>query len=394
MKTIAFVTPWYAENIPGGAETALRGLAEHLQCSGNNIEILTTCVEKFSSDWNIDFYKEGTEYINGVRVRRFKVRKRNVRSFDEINHKFIKMLPVSFAEEEVFLREMVNSPELYDYIEEYRKDYSVFVFTPYMFGTTFFGIQRCIEQAVLIPCLHDEGYAFMEHLKEHFSKVRGMAFLSEPEYILAHQIYDLRNVHTSVLGTGLDTQVLADQERFRNKYGIRSPFILYAGRKDAGKNVPLLISFFRKYKLKNKTELKLILMGGGKIEIPEDMKNEICDLGFIAVQDKYDAYAAAECLCNPSRFESFSLVIMESWLCGRPVVVSAECEVMVNFVSESNGGLYFSNYPEFEACVDYISGHPKEADLMGRNGREFVLSNFDWNVVVKRYKEFFEECCV
>lgn len=372
---------------------ALRGLAEHLHCAGNDIEILTTCVEKFNSDWNVDYYKEGIEFINEVQVRRFKIRKRNVRLFDEINDKLMKNLSVSYAEEELFLKEMVNSPDLYDYIGEHYEDYGVFAFTPYMFGTTFFGIQRCMDKAVLIPCLHDEGYAFMEHFKENFSKVRGMAFLSEPEYIFAHQIYDLRNVCTSVLGTGLDTQILSDQERFRNKYGIRSPFILYAGRKDAGKNVPLLISYFRKYKLKNETDLKLILMGGGKIEIPQDMVHEIYDLEFVPAQDKYDACAAAEFLCNPSRYESFSLVIMESWLCGRPVVVFAGCEVMVNFVMESNGGLYFNNYSEFEACVNYISSHKEESDRMGRNGREFVISNFDWNIVVEKYKEFFEQCC-
>ena len=41
--------------------------------------------------------------------------------------------------------------------------------------------------------------------------------------------------------------------------------------------------------------------------------------------------AAASLLCQPSHNESFSLVIMESWLCGRPVLVSSQCAVTKDF---------------------------------------------------------------
>ena len=48
MKRIAFVAPWYGDNIPGGAEAALRGITDHLFAAGMDIEILTTTVEKFT----------------------------------------------------------------------------------------------------------------------------------------------------------------------------------------------------------------------------------------------------------------------------------------------------------------------------------------------------------
>ena len=54
--------------------------------------------------------------------------------------------------------------------------------------------------------------------------------------------------------------------------------------------------------------------------------------------------AAASLLCQPSHNESFSLVIMESWLCGRPVLVSSQCAVTKDFAKRSNGGLYFKDY--------------------------------------------------
>ena len=73
MKKIAFVIPWYAEKIPGGAEMETREVTKHLREAGMNVEILTTCVKEFVSDWGVNYYPEGTETILGVPVRRFKV---------------------------------------------------------------------------------------------------------------------------------------------------------------------------------------------------------------------------------------------------------------------------------------------------------------------------------
>ena len=62
------------------------------------------------------------------------------------------------------------------------------------------------------------------------------------------------------------------------------------------------------------------------------------------------------------------------------------------FVTEANGGLYFYNYFEFEACVNYILEHKETAAAMGENGCKFVKENFSWSTIVRRYKEFFEQC--
>lgn len=393
MKKIGFVIPWFAEKIPGGAEMALRGLTFHMHRAGIDLEILTTCVEQFASDWSVNYYEAGVEVINGVLVRRFPVCKRDTKAFDSINRKLVKQIKVSFEEEEIFLREMVNSPALYEFIKEHLDEYSVFAFTPYMFGTTYYGIQECMKKSVLIPCLHNESYAHFRHFKDVFSRVCGMAFLSRSEYVLAHWLYDLHSVNARTLGTGVDTGLKGDGRRFREKYNIMSPYLIYAGRKDSGKNVDILLKYFEIYKSRHRTDLKLVLIGGGKINISDEIKNEVYDLGYVPIQDKYDAYAAAEFLCNPSRFESFSLVLMESWLCHRPVVVFRGCPVMYDFALESNGGLGFENYWEFEGCADYLLVHRSEADIMGENGRNYVLANFAWDVIVKKYMDFFEECC-
>jgi len=387
---IAFVTPWFGESIPGGAEMALRGLARHLHEAGLDLEILTTCVEQFSSDWNVDYYKPGINNWDGIPVRRFPVRKRDTAAFDRVNAKLIQGLPITQSEEEIFMVEMVNSPELYAYITANEDSYALFVFIPYMFGTTYYGIKACPKKSLLIPCLHRESYAYFSKFKKLFTKVQGMIFLSEPEYLLAQEIYDLKNIKTEVIGTGIDTNIYGNAERFRKKYNIQQPFILYAGRKDVGKNVDTLLHYFEIYKRRRLNDLRLVLIGGGSIEIPASIKDSIIDLGFVPTQDKYDAYNAATVLCQPSKNESFSLVIMESWLCTRPVLVHAHCDVTKSFAIRSQGGLYFSDYWEFEGCIDFFKKNHNKANQMGSLGRRYVLENFDWPVVVERYRRYFQ----
>lgn len=391
MKKIAFVIPWYAEKIPGGAEMETREVTKHLHEAGMEVEILTTCVKEFVSDWNQDYYPEGTEIIQGIPVRRFKVRKRDTKAFDEINLKLMNRIQPTEQEEKIFIQEMVNSPDLYDYITEHQNAYTAFVYIPYMFGTTYYGVKACPEKAVMIPCFHDEAYLYMKIYRELYSQVAGMIFNAKPELELTEKVYDTSRIEKIVMGIGMDVDLQTYPEEFRNKFNIKEPFILYAGRKDLGKNVHTLVQYFGQYKKRNPSDLKLVLIGGGEIAIPASMKQDVIDLGFVEIQDKYNAYGASELLCQPSKNESFSLVIMESWLCKRPVLVHEKCEVTKNFARESAGGLYFDDYFEFEGCLNYLFQHQETANQMGLNGRDYVKTHFDWNVITEKYRQFFEK---
>lgn len=388
---IGFVTPWFGMDIPGGAEAELRGLLLHLKETDLEFEVLTTCVKSFNDNWSENYHKEGVTVENEITVRRFRADKRDVVAFDSINWKLMHDIPIARDEEDVYIREMVNSSGLYQYMHDHGDEYGFFVFIPYMFGTTYYGVKVDPSKAILIPCFHDESYFYMNIYKELYSKAAGIIYHSAPEKELAERNYDLRYVTQAVLGEGVDTDISGDAHRFREKYKIDEPFLIYAGRKDAGKNVDLLLKYFSEYHKRRLSDLKLVLIGGGKIDIPAVIADKVHDLGFVAKQDKYDAYAAAELLCQPSHNESFSLVIMESWLCGRPVLVNDRCAVTKNFAMESNGGLYFRDYFEFEGAVNYILSHKDEAKVMGDNGKRYVKDHFAWGCIVDKYIDFFKK---
>ena len=328
--------------------------------------------------------------VEDIAVRRFPVRRRDTAAFDRVNRRLMEGQHLSLQEEKTFVEEMVNSPQLYEYLKDASDDYALYVFIPYMFGTTYYGMQACPEKSVLIPCFHDEAYLYLRLFRQAYIQARGIIYNAMPEMELANKVYDFTTTEQICMGIGMDTNICADADAFRKAYRIQKPFLLYAGRKDAGKNVHTLLRYFAEYKQRHgDSDLQLVLIGGGSIEIPASVRDDVYDLGFVSRQDKYDAMAAAELLCQPSHNESFSLVIMESWLCGRPVLVHSQCAVTRDFARRANGGLYFRNYFEFEGCVQYILTHPEQARTMGQNGGAFVRENFDWDVIVEKYRAFF-----
>lgn len=391
MKKIGFVTPWFGMDIQGGAEAELRELVLHLKDTDLEFEVLTTCVKSFNSNWSENYHKEGVSIENGITVRRFRADKRDGAAFDNVNWKLMHSMSVTREEQEVFIREMVNSSEMYQFMREKDNEYGIFVFIPYMFGTTYHGVKVNPSKAVLIPCFHDESYFYMDIFKELYSKVAGIIYNAKPEKELVEKNYKLQDVKQIVMGIGMDTNISGDAKRFREKYKIERPFMIYAGRKDVGKNVDLLLRYFSEYHKRQISNLGLVMIGGGEIDIPPDISDRVYDLGFVDKQDKYDAYVAAELLCQPSHNESFSLVIMESWLCGKPVLVHDKCEVTKNFAIESNGGLYFEDYFEFEGTLNYILTNKSTAKFMGSNGKKYVESHFAWNQIIYKYHKFFQQ---
>lgn len=381
-RKLTFVTPWYGQYATGGAETICKTVAEHLFQAGFQVEVFTTCSKQFLSGW-INDYKPGEYVENGLIARRFKVDNRNVDLFNSINNKILSGQKLSKEEEENFFRNNINSKDMMDAISN--NSDSIFIFIPYLYSTTFYGCQIHPKRSLVIPCLHDEGYAKLELMRNVLSHVGGISFNSKSEKKFAESILE-KVPYNQVIGTGIDQDIIVDPIRFKKKYGL-DQFILYGGRKDGGKNVPLLIDYFCKFLERNSTDLKLVLLGNGKAEIPEKFSKNIIDMT-VPKSEWYDACAAATIFCLPSVNESFSIVIMESWLQGTPILVHNKCEVTKEHCIASKGGLYFDNFEEFEACIKYYLKNPEIRERLGKNGYQYVLNNFTWDKITSAYSDF------
>ena len=115
--------------------------------------------------------------------------------------------------------------------------------------------------------------------------------------------------------------------------------------------------------------MHLVLIGTPIIPIPDHPR--IHHLGFVSDQDKFDALAAAELLIMPSYLESLSMVALEAWALGKPVLANGHCDVLRGQCIRSNGGLYYENFAEFLETLRAIDMGPALASALGRNGRDY-----------------------
>ena len=384
MKLI-FVTPWFGEHATGGMETITRQTAIRLHRAGYAVEVITTCIRNFQSDWATNFYRPGLDTFEGLPVRRFAVERRDKTAFDRVNAQLMQGKRVSRVDEERFLREMFRCPTLFEHIGA-RRDEALFFFAPYMFPTTYRGAAIAPHRSAIIPCLHDEGYAYLDVFRRLMPTVRALLFFVHAEKALAERIYGTPPGQIrAVIGGGVDDDLRGDAQRFRQTYGIDGPFFLYVGRKESGKNVPQLLRYWQHYTEGREEATRLLLLGKGDIALPPGAA--VTDLGFVNRQDKMDAYAAATALIQPSLNESFSLVLMESWLLKTPVLVHGRCTVTREHVRRANGGLYYNDFAEFAATVDYLLQEKTIARKMGQNGRRYVLEHYRWPTIIDQYAE-------
>jgi glycosyltransferase involved in cell wall biosynthesis len=114
-------------------------------------------------------------------------------------------------------------------------------------------------------------------------------------------------------------------------------------------------------------------------------------LGYVSDPDKFDAIAASEALIMPSYYESLSMVALEAWALGRPVLANAHCDVLVGQCLRSNAGLYYADALEFSAALDRLLREPRLAAALGENGRAYYARHYDWAVIERKYLEMFAQ---
>ena len=100
--------------------------------------------------------------------------------------------------------------------------------------------------------------------------------------------------------------------------------------------------------------------------------------------------AAVRLLIMPSYFESLSMVALEAWALGRPVLANGRCDVLKGQCIRSAAGLYYERYEEFaETLYALESNGPLHARL-GRNGRTISTQHYSWPVIERKYLDMFD----
>ncbi len=380
----AFVVPRFGEGIVGGAERLVGELARALRARGDRIEIWTTCAVD-NRTWE-NTLPEGESVEGGVVVRRFKVDARDLDLWVRHQISISEGMRLSVEQQLDWMAEGVNSSALYQYIRDRESDFDAIFFAPYLFGTTFFGALSCPQKALLIPCLHDECYAYLEIMRGLFRGVRGALFNSAPERELAQELYG------AILGGEVGMGFESDTDEAKKPYFKDDfPYLLYLGRKETGKGVHTLIDHFLAAQAARPSlsSLRLVICGGGSfsdLNRGEALANPaIVDLEHINEEEKQRLISQALILVQPSVNESFSIVIMESWLRRVPVLVNSYGAVTRDHVQRSGGGLYYSTADELGGVLEELLGNPALRAQMAEAGFRYVKERYCWTAVLARF---------
>ena len=112
--------------------------------------------------------------------------------------------------------------------------------------------------------------------------------------------------------------------------------------------------------------------------------------GFVLNAELPERYARAVAVCLPSTAEAAAAVPLEALACGVPVVGSAT-GIMPEIIRKTGAGAIAT--PAAAALAESVRALITDANerrRRGEAGRQYVVENHDWGVIVDRYREIYD----
>ena len=384
---LAIVVQRYGADISGGAELHARYIAERLSAHVD-VRVLTTCARDYLT-WRNEF-PSGTEYVNGVPVERFPVlRTRDLNDFGLRQQRVFGRVHTLNEELDWLESQGPVSPGLITRLRRSVAEFDFALLFCARYYQTYYGARVAADRAVLVPTAEREPALGVSMFQPIFRGVRGIMYNSAEERAAIQAVSRNDDVPGIVVGVGSFIPADVEPARARQKFGLNNRFIVYVGRIDANKGCAQLFDFFIHYLEGPRRQIDLVLIGKGDLPVPSHP--HIHHLGFVTDEDKFNVMAGAEALVMPSPYESLSMVALEAWALGRPVVANARCDVLLGQCLRSNAGLYFAHSAEFDAVLDRLLEDSSLVARLGEHGRSYFARHYAWPVIERKYLNMLEE---
>ena len=376
-------------DVSGGAEAHARELVTHLRPHADLAVATTTAADYWT--WE-NTYTAGIDAVDGVPVHRFAVESGRARDFRLREHRaFAKVHPL--AAEDAFVRAQGPvAPELLEHLRRYGTDFDAVLFFTYIYYPTVYGLPLVPERAILVPTAHDEPALRLSVYRRLFHAPRAFAFNSVEERRLVHRTFANERIPGDIIGVGVDVPAQRDASRFRARFGIEGPYLLYLGRIVESKGCGTLFDHFLRWqRTTGASTATLVLAGRGDPEMAVPSDPRIRHVGGLSDQQKFDALAGTSALVMPSLLESLSMVMLEAWATGRPVIVDARSPVLSSMAARAGAGLAYRSWMEFAEIAELLLADGALGDRLGRAGERFVQTTYTWPAVVDKYRDLFAE---
>ena len=391
-----FITPWYGM-FAGGLESEFRCYAEILTTLGHEVEVLTTCSQSPYHSWNIDFFKPGEENIEGVKVLRFKTNKESRKKYLEAEEAAFKH--PTLEQQYNFFNFGIASNDLVDYIATYPPEV-ILIAGPYFQSLSYLAITRYPQKIYLRTALHNEPQASWKPVQEMLINAKGFLLSTEAEkdlIIFLHcNCLGRKIVEHPVIGVPFYPPAYDQHSTFSaqphesnpSELALPPKYFLYLGRKERGKGVDLLVTWYQRYiencNQEGREPIPLVFLGGGHVDLLPTHNPNFIDLGYVDIGEKNKILAKALGLINLSMYESFSLVLMEAWSLQVPVIVNAKCEVTKEHCYKSSGGITVDSETSFCEALKTLE-NIQIGRAMGFLGKQYYLSNYRLSKVINNF---------
>jgi len=374
----------YGPRVTGGSEAHCRGIARHL-AAHHDVTVATSCAEDYITWTNV--FPPGPSMDGPVRVLRFPVvRQRNLPRFWALSDRVFEERATGDEQREWFVANGPEVPGLIEFLQAHGREYDRVLFWAFRYYPTWFGLPIVADRAILVPTAEDDELIRSSTMPgELFASPRAFLFLTPEEQQLVASRTDGRLAPSEIIGAGLDPVPLGSSRTALDALDIPAEFLLYVGRIDKNKGCDQLFAHYLHdlaAEPARPTSLPLILAGPAFLPVPDHPR--IRALGRVDDDVRDALLAHARALVMPSPYESLSMVVLEAWNHGTPVIVNGRCRPLRGQVERANGGLYYECQDEFRVAVSCLVDNPELAHTLGQQGRRYVDGHYRWPEVMRK----------
>lgn len=395
----------------GGSEVVFQRLAEGLSVRGHDVHVFTSTALRASDFVRSDprGLQAGVEAINGVSVRRFPYRRLPLFAravFDAVAVPWWKRRWPAYGHVKVAW----IGPHLPGFVREaiaLRPDIVVAAASP--FRTIYLAAdvaRRTGVPVAIMPCLHP-GDAWVLDNPALFSLLRrvdAVLTLTEYERVLLQSL-GVAPERLHLLGGGVDADATERASLDpRQVFGIDPslPIVLFMGRKEEGKGVRTVVDAMVEC-WENGVQASLVVAGVATEysrtlldrhvrTLPSAWQAHIVMRDDISEEEKWGWYRTCSLLAHPSRIESFGLVYLEAWLCGK-AVIGGRTGPQASVITHDEDGLLvaFGDRHELATAIRRLIENPGLSRSLGANGFGKVRERYTWPTIIERTAGIYEE---
>ncbi|MET0204722.1 MAG: glycosyltransferase, partial [Casimicrobiaceae bacterium] len=268
------------------------------------------------------------------------------------------------------------------WLRDHVEDYDVVLAHGVPFSTSVLGAACARQQAVpcvVLPHFHlDDKYYHWREFYEAFRSADRVIAAPRPAKTLFFDRIGARAV--TVAGGGVDPAEFENAascgRAFRALHPSADPFVLVLGRKSGAKNYATIVAAVEAANRAG-TRIDLVMIGPDDDGLPLEGRH-VHYLGSQPRAVVLGALAHCHCLANMSESESFGIVVVEAWMCGRPVVANGRNVAFADLIEHGCNGLLCQTVDEVTDALRRVVDEPHEAARLGAAGRAEALASYTW----------------